>query len=331
MKTEQQWLSERRSLIGASEAGAILEQWNPETQSWEPLSEFADAYQVYQAKVNGYEVPPSHAMACGHLAEPDIAWLFEQETGRLLADPGDYTIMRSKEHPFIGATLDRIQEANQQYPAPEGCAGAGALELKNVNPEWYPLYIDCEQQYRWDPLTRERRLCFVEHASPRAEWAMSPPMHYQAQLQIQMYCADLEWGTLCGKFPGNKIAFKDYKRNDAFIEWAIPQLVAFWDRVQRRDPPPIRRVSSADVVSVVYAEETGETISIDDEVSATALELDLVKQDYTKLEKHKKLLRAQLMSVMGDAAWAALPDGRWLKRMWNKRGYFDLKVVKHKR
>lgn len=320
----QNWLAERPESIGASEGGAIIE------INGQPLSEFGDSYQVYCAKVHGYEVPDNHAMACGRLDEAGIAYLFEQETGRLVADPGATTIQRSKNYPFISATLDRIQEDTQQYPGPDGFTGTGVLELKDVNPQYYPLWVDCEQQYRWDPMTRTRRLCWVPHTDPAAQWALSPPMHYQCQLQLQMYCTGLRWGTLCGKFPGRRIAWRDYPRNDRFLNWAIPQLVAFWDRVQRRDPPPIRRESMAEVVKAVFTEANGETVNIDEEIELAAFEWEAIKKEASKLDKRRKLLRAQVMAALGNANWADMPDGRFLKRMLNKKGYFDLKIVKRK-
>jgi hypothetical protein len=141
----------------------------------------------------------------------------------------------------------------------------------------------------------------------------------------------MSWGTLCGKFPGRRIAWRDYPRNDRFLAWAIPQLVSFWDRVERRDPPPIRRESAGDVIKAVFDESNGETVEIDEEMELAAFEWEALKIEITKLEKRKKLLRAQLMAAIGNGDWADLPDERFLKRMWNKKGYFDLKIVKYKR
>jgi len=132
------WLEERKNSIGASEAAAVLE------IDGKPLSPFADARTVYEAKVNGYQVPLNHAMACGHLAEHDIAYLYEHETGRELFDPGDFTIVKSTKYDFISATPDRtISQCCAKNPALAD--GPGVLEMKNVNPRWYPLYLACEK------------------------------------------------------------------------------------------------------------------------------------------------------------------------------------------
>jgi predicted phage-related endonuclease len=321
----QQWLEQRKTSIGASEAGCIIE------INGDPINPFADAYSVYASKVLGYEVPDNIHMATGRMDEPGMAYQYEMETGREVFDPGDTHVDRSFDWDFITATPDRYINDTRQHPAPKGCFGRGVLELKDVSPAWYPHYVDCEQQYRKDPLTGISRLCYVTHRDPAEEWAKNPPMHYQVQLQMQMYCSGLEWGSLCGKFPGREIAWRDYPRKDNFLAWAIPQLVRFWDRVERRDPPPIRYERTADVVKLVYTEATGETVIIDSDTELAALEWEKIKAEIRVLDKQKKILWNQIMAKLGNGNWADLSDGRFLKRRLNKKGYFDLSIVKYKK
>jgi predicted phage-related endonuclease len=318
------WLEIKRGTVSASEAAQVLE------VNGKPLSEWGDAYQVYASKVLGYEVPDNLHMELGRIEEEGTALLYEHHTGRPVFDPGSTTIQRSAPHPFISATLDRMTEATQQYPAPDECCGPGVLELKNHHPQWWPYWIACDAEYKWDPRTRTNRLCYVPHRDPAEEWRLDPPVRYQVQLQIQIYCAGTQWGSLCGRFVGNEIAWVDYKRNDRFLDWAIPQLVEFWDRVERRDPPPVRLDRTIEVVKQCFPVDDGGTVFLDDDILSMALEWECIKGEMNDLDKRRKLLRAQVTAKMESNTWAPIGD-RWLKYKMTKKGYRKLSIVRHKR
>ncbi len=323
--TRDEWLAEKRNSVSASEAAKVIE------RNRVPLSMYGDGYEVYCSKVFGYDTPENDAMMRGTKEEPHIAWKYGQLTKREVIDDGDTYISRSSDYPFITATLDRRIKDNQQHRAPNGCSGYGALELKDTDPEWYPLWVACERQYKWDPISRQRRLCLIPHRKPYEEWILNPPMEYQCQLQIQMYCADLQWGSLCGKFQGDKVVWRDYKRNDRFLAWAIPQLVKFWGRVERLDPPPIRLERSLKVVEACFPEDDGSTTSLNENTTSKVFEWEKIKQEMSELDSKRKILRAQIVSEMENSTWADLPDRRYLKYKMTKRGYRQLSIVKYKK
>lgn len=113
-----EWLRERQSVIGASDAAAIFgvgyADQNPVT--------------VWHSKIEGKPTDdPKKAklFRIGKLMEPSLRLIFADETG-LPCDPaGEFTIYRHPDVPFVGATLDAIT-VHDEY-------GWCPVELKNVS------------------------------------------------------------------------------------------------------------------------------------------------------------------------------------------------------
>ena len=112
--TEAEWLTVRRSAIGASEAPIIL-----------GVSPYKRPVQLFTEKLGLTEPEPqTEAQAWGLLHEPNIARRYADETGHALVDPGRYTLHRSKDVAWMVATLDRLILRAEGQPTP------AVLELK---------------------------------------------------------------------------------------------------------------------------------------------------------------------------------------------------------
>jgi len=318
----EKWLVERRKSIGASEVAAVL-----------GMSPFEDALGVYEKKVTDYRIPDNKNMACGRLAEADIAYLYEQETGRPVEDPGDTTITVSKIYPFISATLDRKTLQTEATPGPVGATGPGALELKDVNPRYYPLWVPCD-------VVHLNPSVWIPSRDPSLEWRDNPPMWHQAQLQMQVYVSEFSWGSLAGKFPGRELRYRDFLANQNFIDFAIPKLIEFWNRVVRRDPPAPTLPSCVEVCKRLYPKSNGETINITGEFEEKVSRWNEIKKIERDSKKERELIESELRLKMAENEFGAMPDGRFLKATtiekkartthFKASSYRTLKIVKNR-
>lgn len=94
----EQWLAERRTGIGGSDAAAIL-----------GLSKWRTPYAVWQDKTGqGAELPDSAPLKWGRNLEPIIRQEYAEATGRTVWQPKE--MLRHPQHPFMLANLDGMTE-----------------------------------------------------------------------------------------------------------------------------------------------------------------------------------------------------------------------------
>lgn len=98
MNARQEWLNERRSGIGGSDAAAVL-----------GLSKWKTPLQVYLDKRGeAQEIPDNEAMLWGRALEPVIRQQYAERTGRAVLMPDG--ILRHPSHGFMLANLDGMTE-----------------------------------------------------------------------------------------------------------------------------------------------------------------------------------------------------------------------------
>jgi putative phage-type endonuclease len=251
-----------------------------------------DALSVYAEKIGVLEVEETFLMAWGKRVEDAIAWGYSEETDRNVYNPGAFEIARHPDLPILGATLDRETEGSEQTPAP--ATGRGALEIKAVN------------------------------AFAAAEWKDEPPLHNQIQLQIQMGCKGLTWGSLAALIGGLKISWQDIARNQAFLDFALPEIEAFWLCVKRREPPVVKEAKSAtwDAIKALYPSDNGLGVVLPEDALGIVTEWEQYRAVRLEAAKREDDAKAQLLQLIGPAASGLLPDGRALTLKTSSRdGY----------
>ena len=213
---KQAWLEERARGIGASEAGTIL-----------GLNPYDSAYSLWLRKTG--QIPAQEetlAMKLGHLMEPVLHRLYEDQTGRTLVDPGEYQIFSHADYPWLRCTPDRLVtfEDGEQ----------GAVEMKTAS------------------------------INMAKEWSEGEaPLAYQAQLQIQLACLGLMRGEIAGLIGNSDFLILPYDRNDEFLDAIIPVLHEFWECVQNRVAPEVDG-SEATVAALakLHPLDNGETVDL---------------------------------------------------------------------
>lgn len=127
------WLKARFAGIGSSDAAAIV-----------GYSKWQSPVAVWDAKVNHRSNSDSEIVQrVGHALEPLTAQLFTEETGTVVADPGDFTIYTSREWPWMFATVDRLTQVGEPVELKTAWFDA-AKEWKERVPLAYQ--IQCQHQ-----------------------------------------------------------------------------------------------------------------------------------------------------------------------------------------
>lgn len=239
---------------------------------------------VYEQKITGWSMRDTAWLKFGRDVEGAIGNLYEHETMRSVSDLGAYHISRHPDIPWLGATLDRVVEVDAK--------GRGALELKHVG-----------------------------DFSRKDQWVDDPPLNYQIQLQIQMACAGLTWGSLAGMFPGYQLGYRDFSFDAEMFQNIVPVLEKFWHRVKTKNPPPADVLpNTLDVVKRIYSAEDGETVDLDCQDLVDEWETE--KSTVSVSTKRKKELEILIRDKMQNATFGRLSDKTFLTlKTTNKKGY----------
>jgi putative phage-type endonuclease len=229
------------------------------------------------------KTPPieeSESMVIGHVIEEAISLLFCRDTDRYITDPGQYLIQRNDDFPLLGATLDRQQiKSGTEMP--------GTLELKNagwrVGDHW------------------------VNEAGDQVV-----PDYVDAQVQAQMYCAKLSWGSVAVLIGGNQFRWADIERKpDAWFDDLKEQVSAFWALVQS-DIPPEASAKDADVLKHLYPQhEIGKVELLPIEAVEIGADLRRLKAEAKAIkgaiDGHETMIKGWIM----DAERGVAPDGSY--------------------
>lgn len=98
MNAHAEWLNQRKTGIGGSDAAAIL-----------GLSQYRTPFQVYQEKVGLIEsTPDNENMLWGRVLEPVIRQQYADRTGRVVRIPEQ--MLRHDKHPFMIANVDGVTD-----------------------------------------------------------------------------------------------------------------------------------------------------------------------------------------------------------------------------
>lgn len=262
--TKDAWLKGRRHGIGASEASAVI-----------GLNPWKSALQLYAEKLEIAEpdAAESEAMEWGLLLEPVIAERYAGVTRRELAPVEPFTIYRSRQHPYMTATFDRLIIGDPR--------GLGVLQIKTAG------------QFRAE------------------DWEDEPPVYYQVQTQQEMAIAGATWGSLAVLIGGQRFRYFDLVRNDRFLSVLAEREGAFWARLLAQDPPEVDGSESArDILRKLYPRETpGLVVNLPGEAVDWDMDLQQVKNMGKEYEVKKQALENKIKAAIGEAESGILPNG----------------------
>lgn len=257
----EEWLAERATGIGGSEAAAVC-----------GMSPWATPLDVYMSKV-GYldgvgrgaddETPD---MRRGTLLEPAVLQLYTDETGMVVAKPEKSVVC--KDHPFMRANLDGITVPD----------GSPIIEAKTAR--WRCPPGGGDSAHRWgDP------------------WTAEVPIVYLFQCMHNMVVAGVDLCHVPVLFGDFEFAIYEVHADREFQELMIAQEERFWSMVEARTPPD--PVNDADVSKrwpisqPRQRKATKEALEIGGHLLA-------VREYFKKLEAFKESLEAEMKRLMEE-------------------------------
>lgn len=249
------------------------------------LSPWSTALSVYLDKTG--QAPPkemSQAMRWGLALEPAIAEAYRQETGRLATAPAK-ALARHPKRDWQIASIDR--EADDRI-----------VELKTAG---------ARQADEWgEPGTDE------------------VPEYYLVQVQHQMAVTGHLLADIAVLIGGQDFRVYHLERSEPIIDRLTEIEAAFWDRVQRRDPPPPdwTHPGTVPLIESLYRPKDGLAVNLGCQAVELVRQYQSWGQKAGEAKDAKDQCRAELVEMMGEASLAFLPDGQRIKRKTTaRRGY----------
>jgi putative phage-type endonuclease len=238
------------------------------------LNPWETRLQLYLRKL-GLAAPTleTPAMRWGTRLEPLLAEEYSRETG--FSFVAEQLFVRDPVRGFMSATLDRVREDGR------------ILELKTCG------------------------------ARGAAEWGEpgsdEVPPRYIAQVMHQLIVTGTEVADLAVLIAGQDFRVYTVERDDAVADRIVSVEEEFWDRVQRRDPPPVDPSRDGQALARLWPRAEGEVelgpvgeLLVEQwEASGRAIRENEAARDRAKTE---------LLTMMAEAASARLADGRVLTR-----------------
>ncbi len=266
-----EWLEQRRQGIGASDAAVIL-----------GLTKWKSPMGLYAEKTGLVPMSQeeSDILEWGQRLEPVIALKYADETGRVIRDPGNFTIQKSTDVDFQLATLDRVV-TGFTVASDVVKDGPGVLELKNV----------------------------IEFK--REDWQDEPPLLYQVQVQHQLAVTGFAWGSIAAIIGGRSFVWQDIPRNERFISLLLQREEEFWRRVvDQRPPAPDDSEATADVIKALYPrEQDGQVIAAPAELMPWADQLAAAKLEIKALEVKEREAENHIKAFIGEHLGCVFPNG----------------------
>lgn len=224
----------------------------------------------------------TEAMRWGKYLEEPIARIYERKTG--LAVVRREVFLRREGEPLF-ATLDGVTDAG--YP----------VEFKTIG-----------------PFNREYQDACGEEGSDQL------PLPWLIQAHQQMLLADAERVDFAVLIMGQDHRLFTVQRNADLIERMVAGLMAFWAKVERRQPPDPSLPWDNRLTALARPCPAG-AVGLDASLAETADELALIADQLKDvnatardLKDRKDALEVRIKAALGDASFGMLPDGRLVSR-----------------
>jgi putative phage-type endonuclease len=238
------------------------------------VNPYETALELYLAKLGLSDpVRETEAMRWGTRLEPVIAEAYSETTGYGFI--AEQLFVRSPTHDFMTSTIDRIRDDSR------------IVEFKCVG-------------YRSAHLWGE----------PGSD---EIPPHYLVQCQHQLICTGTEELDLAALIGGNELRIYHICRDDDIAARIVEREAEFWQRVQRRDPPPVDPARDGAALAKLWPRAEGE-VELGPVGELLVEQWEAHGRAIREHEAARDRARTELLCMLGEAASARLADSRVLTR-----------------
>lgn len=252
-------------------------------------SPWKTALEVYLNKTEEIQdKEPTKVQKSGLMLEDYVAARYEEESGHKTYKPAD----QIQYHPsvsYISCSIDRLaSDDNGEY----------IVELKTTK----------FKTAEWDD-----------------DLGLGMPEHIWIQVQHQLLVSGLQYAVVALVIGGQDLEVRTVWPDAAFQAKLLAELAVFWDRVVRRDPPPIDWDHSSTPDLVKASLDPSPTAKVfDDRVDSQVLvrQFQETKAELSKLSDLKEILYAKVLLLFQGASKLELANGTVLSLIPTKRkGY----------
>lgn len=254
----------------------------------------------------------------------------DKVAGRV-SDETDLTIFGQCVEPGIARFYERTHDLALRYPLPITRHARYPFILATPDAERSPTHgVELKSMdWRIAKLIDERSL---DEVKP----------DYVVQCQQQMLVMGWDVVTLVALID-RKLRTWEVPRNEALISLIVEVGSEFWDRVERRDPPPVNtsHPRAIETIKRLHGQiHEGAIIQLSAEAGRAFEEYERLGAMVREAEEQRKALRAQYLLEIGDAYAGVLPGGdRMIRRAvvaeklveaYVRKSYIDARAVKYR-
>lgn len=258
--------------------------------------EFKSAFEVYLDKVgehpDGLSIPDNRAMKWGRLLEDAVAEENAARMGTTHVKPS--WLFQHRELDWMLANPDRIA-IDPTRPDP------GIVEIKTCS-AW--------MADRWGE----------DGSDSPATYALFQAVHYMAVL-------DVHWADIGVLIAGQDDRHYRIERDDELVDMIIAYETDFWDRVERRDPPPPDGTwGDKDLLQRMFEAVHDKEMLVGEEAVELSQQYDQFRKIEKEAEKEKERCGNALRLLMGDSEIGVDVNNRVICT-WKEHetSYFDQK------
>lgn len=293
-RTKDWGLPSRTKGVGSGDAPTIL-----------GISPWKSAYKLFMEKTGRIprETFDEELAYWGKMLEPLVSQRYMQDTGRKLMDRA-------------GSTKNVGDSRFDMRVHPKYDWMIANLDYEIIDPDLKALRSDAEPKPIEDdgPGVYEGK---CTSTFMRKEWDNDIPETVMAQLQHQMTCADMKWGSAGVLIGGNNFRWIDVIRDDELCAMLIELEDEFWQNCLAGTPPQIDgSAATTAAIKLLFPDTDGSTITLGESASKIAhsrMELldkkkaaqVFVDEVQVQLSEVDNFLKGEI----GEATFAKFADG----------------------
>lgn len=175
------------------------------------------------------------------------------------------------------------------------------------------------------------------------DWSDEAPDHIEIQVQHQLECIRYEWAVIGVLVGGNRNEILIRERDPVVGKSLVLQVIKFWGNLACGIMPPVIMPEDAETLIRLYKFATPDKLfdgREHEELAALGVKYKQHGAEETAAKEAKKVCKAQILQIIGDAEKALLPEGMKISatqiaptrvEAYDREGYRDFRITQPKK